>query len=412
MYGCIGKKLTHSFSKEIHNLLADYEYNLIPLNEDEIAPFFEKREFKAINVTIPYKETVIPYLDEISETAKKIGAVNTIVNKEGRLFGFNTDFYGLKALIEKTGLTLKNKKVLILGTGGTGKAAKVVAESLGAKEILTVSRQENPEFITYKAAETDHNDTEIIINTTPVGMYPNVEETPINLDPFKNLEGVIDAVYNPLCTELLFKAKEKGVKVQTGLYMLVMQALSAVEKFLNKELPIKKAEEVYKKVLASKENIVLSGMPGSGKSTLGNLIKLDGFRLVDTDKEVENLTGCSIKSLILEKGEEHFRNIESKVIADLSLKTGLIIATGGGAMIRPQNVKNLKRNGKIYYLDAPLIRLVATEDRPLSNNKEKLEELYIKRKDIYERTADVIVPNMDILEEVEYILAKRMELLV
>ena len=412
IFGCIGKKLTHSFSKEIHSLLADYEYSLIELAEEEVGPFLEKRGFEAINVTIPYKQTVIPFLDEVSETAQKIGAVNTIVNKDGYLYGFNTDYFGMTELIAKTGLDLKDKKVLILGTGGTSKCAKVVANDLGAREVLVVSRRESEGVITYEGAVKDHNDTDIIINTTPVGMYPNAQNKPIDISGFKNLEGIIDAIYNPLCSNLVLDAKEKGLKASGGLYMLVAQAVVAVEKFLGISISKEKTNKVYKDMLGGKENIVLSGMPASGKSTVGSLIKLDGFSFVDTDSEIEKKTGCSIKDLILEKGEEYFRDIETAVIKDLSSQTGLIIATGGGAVIRPENVRALKQNGKIYYLDAPLSRLTATDDRPLSNNKEKLEKLYFERKEIYNSTADVIVPDLSAKSAAEYILSKRMESLV
>lgn len=409
-FGCIGKKLVHSFSKEIHSLLADYEYELIELKENEVGSFLEKREFGAINVTIPYKQTVIPFLDEISETAQKIGAVNTIVNKNGRLLGFNTDYFGMKALIEKTGLQLQNKKVMILGTGGTGKCARVVANDLGAKEVLTVSRQEKNGVITYKEAKSNHSDAEIIINTTPVGMFPEPQNTPIDISVFKNLEGVIDAIYNPLCTNLVLDAKKRGLKASGGLYMLVAQAVAAVEKFLDTTISKEKTDKVFSALLGNKENIVLTGMPASGKSTIGRLINIKGFSFVDTDSEIERISGSSIKDLILEKGEECFRDLETKVIRELSSKTNLIIATGGGAVLRSENVKALKQNGKIYLLDAPLSRLVATDTRPLSDSKEKLEKLYYEREELYKSTADIIVPDMAAKDMAEYILSKRREL--
>ena len=409
-FGCIGKKLTHSFSKEIHSLLADYEYRLIELKEEDVGTFLEKKDFEAINVTIPYKQTVIPFLDEVSENAQKIGAVNTIVNKNGRLFGFNTDYFGMTALISKTGLDLKNKKVLILGTGGTSKCAKVVANDLGASTVLVVSRQKKDGVITYDEAIKNHADTKVIINTTPVGMFPEPQNTPIDISAFKNLEGVIDAIYNPLCSNLVLDAKEKGLKASGGLYMLVAQAVVAVEKFLDVSISKEKTDEVYTKILKDKENIVLTGMPGSGKSTVGKQIALDGFSFVDTDTEIERLVGGSIKDLILEKGEKYFRDIETKVIKEISAKTSQIIATGGGAVLRPENIRALKQNGKIYFLDAPLSRLTATDDRPLSNDREKLEKLYNERKEIYKITADIIVPDLDATLSAEYILSKRMEM--
>ena len=407
-YGCLGKKLTHSFSKEIHGLLADYTYELIELQEEEIGPFFAKKDFEAINVTIPYKETVIPYLDQISDIAKKIGAVNTIVNKNGKLYGYNTDFHGMTALIKKIGLVLGGKKLLILGTGGTSKTARAVSASLGASEILTVSRKDSGNSITYEQAVSEHSDAQIIINTTPSGMYPNVDTKPIDISFFPHLEGVVDAVYNPLSSNLVLDAKSKGIKAEGGLYMLVMQAVVAVEKFLDVKIEPEKTQMVYETIFGAKENIVLTGMPGSGKSTVGKIIHIDGYEFFDTDLEIEKRCGCSIKELIESKGEKYFRDLESRVIADVSSENRRIISTGGGAILREENVKALKRNGRLFFLDASLSRLTATEDRPLSNTPDKLIKLYNERIDIYKKTADVIVPDMDTPEaEAKFIMENR-----
>ncbi len=411
-YGCIGKKLTHSFSKEIHAKLYEYDYKLIELSEEEIKSFFEKKEFEAINVTIPYKETVIPYLDVISEIAKKIGAVNTIVKKDGKLYGYNTDYYGMKALINKIGISLQNKKVLILGTGGTSKTARVVAKDLGASDSLVVSRRKREGVITYEEAKELHSDAEIIINTTPSGMYPDCDSKPIQLSLFSCLEGVVDAVYNPLSTNLVSEAKKKGIKAEGGLYMLVMQAVVAAEKFLDTQIPKEKANAVFAEIFASKENIVLTGMPGSGKSTVGRLLNLDGFTFVDTDAEIEKRCGCTIKELIGSKGEQYFRDLESEVIHDISSKNAQIIATGGGAVLREENITCLKRNGRIFFLNADIERLRATADRPLSDTDEKIKQLYTERLGIYQSTADITVPDMGSPKaEADYILAKRWELI-
>ena len=412
-YGCIGRKLTHSFSREIHARLADYAYDLIELDEDEIRPFFEKKDFAAINVTIPYKQTVIPYLDEVSDVARRIGAVNTIVNRDGRLYGYNTDYYGMKALIEKAGITVKGKKVLVLGTGGTCKTVNVVAADMGAAEILTVSRRKSEGRITYEEAVSCHADAQVIINTTPSGMYPDCGSRPIDVSAFDALEGVIDAVYNPLSTNLILDAKKKGAKAEGGLYMLVMQAVVAVEKFLGVNVPREKADAVFASVLAAKENIVLTGMPGSGKSTVGRLLQIEGFEFIDTDAEIEKRCGCAIKDLIAAKGEPYFRDLESEVIRDAASGSCRIISTGGGAVLRAENVRSLKRNGKLFFIDAALHRLRATSDRPLSDTEDKLAALYTQRLGIYQATADVIVPDMATPEaEAEYILKKRMELIV
>ena len=411
-YGCIGKKLTHSFSKEIHEKLADYDYELIELNEDEIKPFFDKRDFKAINVTIPYKETVIQYLDYVSEIAKNIGAVNTIVNKNGKLYGYNTDYYGMKALILRNGLDFSSKKVLILGTGGTSKTAQVVSKVLGASEILVVSRKNGEGVITYKDATSNHIDADVIINTTPSGMYPECDSQPIDISLFTSLKGVIDVVYNPLSTNLVSEAKKKGIKAEGGLYMLVMQAVVAVEKFLEIQIPKETADSVYKSVLGSKENIVLTGMPGSGKSTVGRLLNLEGFEFIDTDIEVEKKCGCTIKELIADKGEKYFRDLETEVIREVSSKSSRVISTGGGVILKEENVNCLKRNGKMYFIDADINRLQATDDRPLSDTYDKIKRLYAERIEKYQSTADVVVPDMDTPEaEVEFILTQRAEMM-
>ncbi len=412
-YGCIGRKLTHSFSKEIHARLADYEYELIELEEDQLAPFFERKEFSAINVTIPYKQTVIPYLDSVSDIAQRIGAVNTIVNRDGRLYGYNTDYYGMKALIERMGLKLQGKKVLILGTGGTSRTARVVAADLGCSEALTVSRRKTDEYIDYDEALAKHSDAEIIINTTPSGMYPDCGSEPIDISVFEALEGVVDAVYNPLRTNLVLDATARGIKAEGGLYMLVMQAVAAVEKFLDTAIPKELAERVFVSVLTSKENIVLTGMPGSGKSTVGRLINAEGFSFTDTDTEIEKRCGCTIRELIAAKGEAYFRDLETQVIRDASSQSGLIISTGGGAVLREENVRALRRNGRLFFIDADPSRLRATEDRPLSDTEDKLARLYNERIGIYRATADVTVPDMERAEaEAEYIKAKRTELIL
>ena len=412
-YGCIGKKLSHSFSKEIHALLADYEYELIELSEEEIQPFFQARDFEAINVTIPYKQTVIPYLDSVSDIALRIGAVNTVVQRDGKLYGYNTDYYGMKALIERVGLQLAGKKVLILGTGGTSKTARVLAADLGASSVLTVSRQRSETYIDYEDAVTRHSDAQIMINTTPVGMYPDCDSKPIDVAAFDRLEGLIDAVYNPLRTNLVLDAREKGIKAEGGLYMLVMQAVVAVEKFLDTEIPQAIADRVFAQICAAKENIVLSGMPGSGKSTVGKQIALDGYAFIDTDTEIKSRCGCTVKELISTRGEAFFRDLEAKVITDVSAESRRIISTGGGAILRGENVRALKRNGKLFFLDAPLSRLRATSDRPLSDTEDKLVVLYNARIDIYRATADVTVPAMETADaEAEYILKKRMDLIL
>ncbi len=404
-YGCIGEHLKHSFSKEIHSLLAEYDYEIKEIPKDELNAFMEKKEFRAINVTIPYKLDVIPFLDEISETAKAIGAVNTIVNKNGKLFGYNTDFLGLKSLIEKIGVEIKNKKVLILGSGGTSKTALAVAQNMGAKRILRVSRTERKDFITYGELYNSETDADVIINTTPVGMYPNICGSAVDLDKFPNLSGVIDAVYNPLRPELVLRAKERGIKASGGLYMLVSQAAFASEKFTDSKIDPQKTEKAYLDVLKQKENIVLIGMPSSGKTTVGGaLAKLTSKELIDTDEEIVKREGRSIPEIFASEGEAYFREVEKKVIKEISACSGKIIATGGGAVLSKENIFSLLKNGRIYFLNRSLENLIPTEDRPLSSSCEAIEKRYNERYEKYVSSADAIIDGDDEPENIAKII--------
>lgn len=391
-YGLIGKPLGHSYSCEIHGLIANYDYELKELGESEVAPFLQKREFNAINVTIPYKQTVMPYLDFISDDAKNIGAVNTIVNDGGKLCGYNTDFAGMRALIEKNGISVKGKKVLVFGTGGTSKTACAVCGALGAREIYKVSRSEKDGAITYDAARGQHSDAEIIVNATPSGMYPNVDNEPADISCFDRLQAVVDAIYNPLCTNLVLDAREKGAVGVGGLYMLVAQAVYASALFLNKDVDESVIEKAYEKIVAQKRNVVLIGMPSSGKTTVGKrLAELTGREFVDTDEEIVKRIGTSIADFFEKNGEEAFRKIESEVLSEYAKKAGLIVATGGGAVLKKENVRAIKRNSVAVFLDRPLDLLVATSDRPLASDKDKVKKLFEQRYDIYKSVADEIV---------------------
>lgn len=393
-YGCIGEKLTHSFSKEIHNLLFDYDYEIREISKGELQAFMTKRDFKAINVTIPYKQDVIPFLDEISDTAKQIGAVNTIVNRGGRLYGYNTDFSGLIALIKLNGITLEGKKVLILGSGGTSKTAVAAAEYLGALSVKRVSRTAKEDCITYEEAYKNFAVAEVIINTTPCGMYPNIIGEPIDLDRMPKIEAVVDAIYNPLRSNLVVKAKKKGIKATGGLYMLVSQAAFAAELFIDTKVSEDKVYDVYKKIEQSKRNIVLTGMPSSGKSTVGKQLANElGMQFIDTDKEIEKSEGKTIPEIFTEVGESGFRDIEARIITTVSAKQNCVISTGGGAILREQNITALKGNGTIFFIDRPLEKLVTTDDRPLSRNRDDLVKRYNERYDIYCNTSDEQILN-------------------
>jgi shikimate dehydrogenase len=399
-YGLIGEKLGHSFSKIIHSELTDYDYELKEVAKDELDSFMRKADFKAINVTIPYKQDVIPYLYEIDETAKAIGAVNTIVNKNGKLYGYNTDFLGLKSLIENAKITIKNKKVIILGSGGTSKTAFAVAKNMGAKEVYRVSRKGGNGLITYAEAENSHNDAEVIINTTPCGMYLNIGEAAIGIDKFAKLEGVVDAIYNPLNSFLVTSAKEKGISATGGLYMLVAQAVFAAEKFTDSIIDKTEIDRIYNKIFNQKRNLVLIGMPSCGKTTIGKAIAEQlGKEFIDSDDEIVKKQGMPIPEIFEKFGEKYFRNIETEVIAELSLKQSAVIATGGGAVLNKRNVDLLKENGLLVFIDRPLEKLITTDDRPLSSNRELLTKRYNERYDIYCSLADIIVNSDCDLEE-------------
>lgn len=389
-YGCIGEHLKHSFSKEIHNSLSDYEYELKEIPKDKLDEFMTLHDFKAINVTIPYKEAVIPYLSYIDAAAKEIGAVNTIINKDGRLYGYNTDFYGMSMLIAHAGIDLKNKKVAILGTGGTSKTASAVAKSLLAREILTVSRTKKDGTITYEELYENHKDLDVIINTTPLGMFPNNFTKAVDIKRFANLSGVIDAVYNPLRTQLISDAQKRGIKAEGGLYMLVAQGVLASEIFLDKKYEKGMLDEVFEKLRRKKENIVLIGMPSSGKSTVGKEIaKRIGRNFYDTDELIEQQAKKKPSEIIMSMGEEYFRKLESDIVNEVSKETGAVIATGGGVVLKKENINTLSQNGRIYFLDRPFALLLPTQDRPLTSTKEALLKKYNERYSIYETSADV-----------------------
>lgn len=400
MYGLLGEKLGHSFSKEIHESINNYIYNLIEVSKDDFNSFMNNKNFKAINVTIPYKEMVIPYLSQIDPKAKEIGAVNTIVNIDNKLYGYNTDYLGLKKLIKKHNIDFKNKKVLILGTGGTSKTAYVLSNDLQAKQIKKVSRKESNETITYEQAVKEYNDAQIIINTTPCGMYPN-DDLIIDLTNFNELEAVIDVIYNPLKTNLIRQAEKKNIKFVNGLYMLVAQAVYASYIFINKQVDETKIDEVYNTIKNKKLNISLIGMPSCGKTTISNLL---GDRLnkkvIDTDLKIEERINMKISSFLNKDNEDEFRNIESNVIDEVSKQNNIIISCGGGVIKKQQNIDYLRRNSIIIFIDRKLELLETTTSRPLSNNKKDLEKLYIDRYPIYKKSCDYIIENNDKLEDV------------
>ena len=351
------------------------------------------RSFRGINVTIPYKQAVIPFLDEIDETARAIGAVNTVVNRDGKLYGYNTDLYGLTRLIRRIGLDLSGKKVLVLGTGGTSRTASYAAEKLGARVVYRVSRTSREGSLSYEEVLQDHTDAEIILNTTPCGMFPKPAEQPLSLEPFTRLEGVADAIYNPLRSRLVLDARSRGIPAEGGLYMLVAQAVRASELFLDTSYPEDLTDRIYNAILRRKENLVLIGMPGSGKSAVGKILtETTGKPLADTDLLIVEKAGKPISEIFREDGEPAFRDLESEIIRELSLQGGQVISTGGGAVLRPENVTLLRQNGRLFWLDRDPDSLIPTDDRPLADTSEKMKRLYQEREPVYRASADVIIP--------------------
>lgn len=398
-YGLIGEKLGHSFSKIIHEKLGRYEYELWPMPKEALHDFLTKADFDGINVTIPYKKDVIPYLTFISEEARLCGAVNTVVRREDGLYGYNTDILGMKEMLSYRGISLEGKKVLILGSGGTSGTALCLCRMLGAARVHRVSRSKKDGALSYEEAAL-LSDTQVILNTTPVGMFPHMGESPIDLSLFPRLEAVADAIYNPLKSQLVLEGEKRGLRSSGGLYMLVSQAIHAARLFTGDDSILDCCEAITREIRSSKENIVLTGMPGSGKSTVGRaLARAMGREFFDSDDEIVKKAGKPIPQIFSEDGETAFRDLETLVLRELGEKESIVLATGGGAVLREKNIDLLRGGGRIFFLDAPLETLVSTSDRPLSSTPEALRQRYEERYGIYCRTADVRIPVTRNLEE-------------
>ena len=388
-YGLIGEKLSHSFSAIIHPKIATYKYELNEIPRDKLESFMLSRDFCGINVTIPYKNDVIKYLDVVEENAFKIGAVNTIVNKDGKLFGYNTDYLGLLASIKREFHDLTGKKALILGDGATSRTARAVLETLNAYPIYNVSRHPSGDQISYIAAMNEYSDAEIIINATPAGMYPNTDSSAISLENFNNLKLVVDVVYNPIKTNLVIEAESKGVTAFGGMYMLVAQAVFAAGYFTQQDFSTELIDKIYDELFNEKQNIVLIGMPSCGKTTVGKeLSKLTNKKFIDTDELISERAGMPTHQIISDLSEEFFRKLECEIIAEVSLENNAIISTGGGAILNYENIRRLKHNGVIVFLDRNIEELVPTHDRPLSSSKEDIIKRYNERIHLYNLYSD------------------------
>ena len=387
-YGLLGEKLPHSHSPKIHEMLGNRGYTLFEKENDEVAEFLKRREFFGINVTIPYKQTVMPLCDVLDGAAIEIGAVNTIVNCGGKLFGCNTDFDGFIFMCNCGGIDMCGKKVLVLGSGGTSHTAVAAAEKLGAAEIIVVSRKGE---VNYDNVYNVASDAGIIVNTTPVGMYPNTEGKPIELSRFAKLSGVVDVVYNPLKTRLISEAEELGVPCTGGLLMLVAQAAFADRYFRGVSHSGGKIVGIADKMQKSLQNIVLTGMPGCGKSTVGkNVAKRLEREFYDIDVLIVEREGKPIPKIFEEHGEEYFRDLESEVTKEISKKSGVVIALGGGTALRKENREALRQNGMVFYIMRALNSL-AKGGRPLSQGDNAIEKLYEERKHVYESFADAAI---------------------
>ncbi|MBR5232202.1 MAG: AAA family ATPase [Clostridia bacterium] len=387
--GLIGHPLSHSFSPELHDLLGGKGYELWDIDPDTLGIFFEKRQFGFVNVTIPYKQRVMAFCDELSETAQKIGSVNTVIcRKDGSLYGDNTDACGFLRMAQRAGIDFCGKKVLVLGSGGTSRTAcAVIAAEGGSPTVISRSGENNYENLHL------HTDADIIVNTTPVGMYPHQNASPLDLSRFEKLKGVLDVVYNPLRTRLLQQAQELHIPCEGGLYMLCAQAARARELYTGSKISEEALENAYRTLLHERQSVVLVGMPGCGKTTVGKLLarKL-GKEFADTDALIEEKAGCTVAQIFSQAGEKAFRDLEEKVIAQCCAEGGKVIATGGGAVLRAENRRNLRMNGNVVWIKRPLQEL-PLEGRPLSKSCKAVEEMYALRKDLYAACADLTVDN-------------------
>ena len=387
-YGLLGEKLGHSFSPQIHRDLAGYDYQLLPTPPEAVEDLFARRAFQGLNVTIPYKRTVMPLCDEIDPRAAAIGAVNTVVNRNGRLTGYNTDIDGFLYMARRAGVDMAGKKVVILGSGGTSRTARAAAGELGAREIVTVSRHGEDNYQNLSR----HADAQVLVNTTPVGMYPNWGQSPVSLESFPALEGVLDVVYNPLRTALLLQAEERGLPCSCGLPMLVAQAKRAAELFTGQNIDDSRAEAVLHGLREQLTSIVLIGMPGCGKTTVGRALagKL-GRTFVDLDEEIVRRAGMSIPEIFAREGEAGFRGRESALVREFGEHTGLVVSTGGGVVTRRENYIPLKQNGLLLHLRRDPAAL-PTDGRPLSQATAP-EELWRRRAPLYAAFADGEIDN-------------------
>lgn len=392
-FGLLGWQISHSYSPKIHSQLGAYPYYLYNIPPEELADFMASNAFDGLNVTIPYKKSVIPFLTKLTPEAQMLGAVNTVIRQGDALIGHNTDYFGFQSMIQQVGLSVRGKKALVLGSGGASNTVTHVLRQLGAI-VFVISRTGIHNYQNLNL----HSDASLIVNTTPVGMYPNTGVSPIDLDGFPSLEAVLDVIYNPARTKLLMDAESRGLITANGLWMLVAQAKESSEWFSGTKLPSTIIADIHQKLQKEMENIVLIGMPGCGKTTTGmHLSRILGRPLIDLDAEVVSMAGCSIPEIFADSGERAFRELETAVLSKYGKESGLIIATGGGSVTRPVNYGHLHQNGRLFWLTRDLQKL-PTDGRPLSQSG-SLNAMYAVRKPLYESFADHIISNDGTIEE-------------
>lgn len=405
-FGLLGEKLGHSFSPQIHRALAGYDYQLLPTPPEAVEDLFRCRPFRGLNVTIPYKRTVMDLCDEVDPRARAIGAVNTVVNRAGRLTGYNTDLDGLMYLARRTGVDMAGKKVVVLGSGGTSHTACAAARELGAAQVITVSRRGEDNY----GNLSRHAGAQVLINTTPVGMYPHNGASPVSLDAFPQLTGVLDVVFNPLRTALILAAEERGLPCAGGLAMLVAQARRASELFTGSPIPDGRTEEVLRELTGQVRNVVLIGMPGCGKSAVGReLARRMGRPFADLDKLIEEQAGRTIPEIFAQEGEAAFRSLESQVVREAGRETGRVVSTGGGVVTRRENRAPLRQNGVIVHLTRDL-SLLSKKGRPVSQGTD-LGELWAQRAPLYRAFADITVENSGTIQETAGMIEKELNAL-